>query len=135
MDAAPEPTVLPQRCAVHSEMDACAVCDRCGAFLCEACRHTAEEKTICAACEDRRSNRPPSREAVVALVLAALGPLGLLPGLAGGLLGWRELGRIKRGESPASGEGYARLAQALGALYAVALVVIVLWALARIVNE
>jgi hypothetical protein len=139
MDVAPDssqpPPPLPQRCAAHPEADSCAVCERCGAFLCEACRRTVDEKILCAACEERRSNRPPSREATVALILAALGPVGILPGLVGGFLGWRELKRIRDGASPASGEGWARLAQALGALYAVALVAVLLWALARMVAE
>jgi hypothetical protein len=135
MDVAPETEPAPRRCALHPEADACGVCDRCGAFVCEACRHPSGETTLCAACEDRRTNRPPSREASVALLLAGLGPLGLVPGLVGGFLGWRELGRIRRGEAPASGEGWARLAQALGALYAVALVALVCWAVARVVVE
>ena len=66
-------------------------------------------------------------------MLALLGPVGLLPGIAGGVLGWRELKRIRSGEAPVSGEGYARLSQALGVLYAAALGLGVLSALARIV--
>ncbi|MGC4118936.1 MAG: hypothetical protein QM765_31090 [Myxococcales bacterium] len=124
MDPSPEaaaPAAETRFCAAHPAAEACALCDRCGAFVCPACRRSVDGQVLCAACEDRRSNRPPSREAKASLVLALLGPLGLAPGIAGGILAWHELGRIRRGESPATGAGYCQLAQALGVLYALVL--------------
>lgn len=131
MDVPLETAPLPKRCALHSAADAVAVCERCGAFACESCRRDVEGSALCASCQDRRLNRPPSAAAVLSLVLAALTPLGLLPGIAGGVIGARELKRIQAGQSPVTGEGYARLARALGAFSAAALVAIVLWAVAR----
>ena len=135
MDATPSAPVVEKRlCASHPEVEACAVCDRCGAFVCSSCRRELDGSALCVACEDRRKNRPPSPEAKASLVLALLGPLGLLPGIAGGVLAWRELERIRKGESPATGEGYCRLAQALGVLYALVLGLGLFSALNRFLN-
>ena len=108
----------PGRCVVH-DTEASAICARCGAFVCERCHQPRADQLLCLACQERHANQPPSREALAALVLSLLGPLGIVPALLGGVLGWRELRRIRAGFAPESGEGYARLAQALGALFAV----------------
>ncbi len=135
MDAPPVATAAERRfCATHPEVEASDVCGRCGAFVCQPCRRESDGRVTCVACEERRKNRPPSPEAKASLVLALLGPLGLLPGIAGGVLAWRELERIRRGESPATGEGWCRLAQALGVLYALVLGLGVISALGRLLE-
>ena len=128
MTEQPADLAAPRRCALHRSSDAEEVCARCGAFLCAECRRPLEGALVCAGCEERRANRPPSGEANLALTLALLGFAGLLPGIVGGLLAWRELRRIRAGTAPTSSEGYARLACALGALYAVALAAALGWA-------
>ena len=125
MSTEPADSPVIRKCAVHAEVDARSVCSRCGAFVCEACERVFEGVTTCAACVEREDNRPPSREAVVAIVFAVLVPVGLIPGLIGGVLGWRELVRIRRGQAPRSGEGYARLAVGLGALALVAALAVI----------
>ncbi|MBS2026362.1 MAG: hypothetical protein JST54_00540 [Deltaproteobacteria bacterium] len=64
---------------------------------------------------------------MTALIVALLMPFGLVPGLIGGMLGRHELSRIKRGESPKSGEGYARLALWLGVVAVVGLLALIAW--------
>ena len=116
MSTEPTDSAAIRRCAVHPAVDARAVCSRCGAFVCEVCERVEGGVTTCAACVEREDNRPPSADAKVALVFALLMPFGLIPGLIGGVLGWRELARIKRGQSPKAGEGYVRLAVGLGVM-------------------
>src|SRR4051812_41989091 len=98
---------------MHPDVDADAVCSRCGAFVCARCHRLVEGQVLCAGCDERVRTLPPSAAAKLAILLALFGPVGLVPGLVGGGLGWRELHRIRRGEAPASGEGYAVVARAL----------------------
>jgi hypothetical protein len=60
-----------------------------------------------------------------------LGPFGVVPGIVGGVLGLLELRRIRGGDAPSSGEGYAVFACALGTVFAVAAAFLALSAIAR----
>jgi len=113
-------------CATHPDLTAVATCARCGGFLCGDCVELAGETPYCAACVVvlRREARP-SRVVQVALALNVVGlaclpcslalPLPtLVAGLAGVVLGTRELRRIARGEGAERGRSQARVTTVLG---------------------
>ncbi|ATB44936.1 hypothetical protein [Corallococcus macrosporus] len=113
-------------CATHPDVAAVATCARCGTFLCGDCLELAGETPYCAPCVGvlRREARP-SRVIQVALALNVAGlaclpcslalPLPtLVAGLAGVVLGLRELRRIARGEGAARGRTQAQVTAALG---------------------
>ncbi|MFY2556138.1 B-box zinc finger protein [Corallococcus terminator] len=113
-------------CARHADASAVATCTRCGSFLCGECLEVVGESAFCAPCVSlRRSEGPVSRAAWGALALGVMGLLTLpcslalpLPPLVAGVgsvvLGMREAGRIRRGESPEKGRVPARVAYVLG---------------------
>lgn len=115
-------------CAVHVESSAVATCSRCGSFLCGECLELVGESAFCAPCVSlRRSEGPASRAAWGALGLGVMGLVAMpctlsmpLPPLVAGVgslvLGLREAGRIRRGESPEKGRVPARVAYVLGGL-------------------
>ncbi|MCP3163458.1 hypothetical protein [Myxococcus qinghaiensis] len=113
-------------CARHAEVSAVATCTRCGSFLCGECLELFGESAFCEPCVSlRRKDGPVSRAAWGALGLGVLGLLvlpctlamplpPLVAGVGGVVLGMREAGRIRRGESPAKGRVPARVAYVLG---------------------
>ncbi|WIG94534.1 hypothetical protein KGD87_29035 [Myxococcus sp. SDU36] len=113
-------------CATHPDAAAVATCTRCGGFLCGDCTELAGEAPYCAPCVAvlRREARP-SRVIRVALALNVAGlvclpcslalPLPtLVAGLAGVVLGLRELRRIARGEGAERGRTLAWVTTGLG---------------------
>ena len=121
-------TATGARCASHPDVAAVATCARCGSFLCGDCTEVVGESPYCAPCVVllRREARP-SRVVRTALALNVVG-LGCLPcslalplptlvaGVAGLVLGTRELRRIRRGEGPERGRTQAQVVLWLGAL-------------------
>ncbi|QSQ20855.1 hypothetical protein JY651_37355 [Pyxidicoccus parkwayensis] len=116
------------RCASHPDVAAVATCARCGGFLCGDCTEVVGESPYCEPCVgmSRREARP-SRVVQAALGLNLLGiaclpcwlglPLPtLVAGVAGFVLGLRELRRIHRGEGPERGRAQARVTLLLGVL-------------------
>ncbi|MCP3136384.1 hypothetical protein [Pyxidicoccus xibeiensis] len=120
------PPATGARCGIHPEMAAVATCARCGTFLCGDCTEVVGESPYCAPCLDvLRKSAKPSWVVQVALGLNVLGvaclpcsmalPLpSLVAGLAGVLLGSRELRRIRDGHGPERGITQARVARGLG---------------------
>lgn len=116
------------RCASHPDVAAVATCARCGNFLCGDCTELVGESPSCAPCVAvRRREAKPSRVVQVALALNVVGlaclpcslalPLPtLVAGLAGVVLGARELRRIRRGEGAERGRTQAQGGLALGGL-------------------
>lgn len=105
------------RCAQHGDRPAVAACDRCGAYVCAACRRHYDYRPLCSTCLPLRSHGGPrSGRAVAAVVLAGVGlVLPILPlGPLGAFLGHLELGAIARGEAPFGGRGFARAAVLFG---------------------
>ncbi len=115
-------------CAHHPDVSAVATCMRCGTFLCGDCTELVGESPCCAPCVALlRKEARPSRVVQVALALNVVGlaclpcslalPLPtLVAGLAGVVLGMRELRRIARGEGAERGRNQARVTAALGGL-------------------
>lgn len=116
------------RCATHPDVAAVATCARCGSFLCGDCTDVVGESPYCAPCVVllRREARP-SRVVQGALALNVLGlaclpcslalPLpSLVAGVAGLVLGTRELKRIRRGDGPERGRVQAQVTLGLGVL-------------------
>ncbi|MFP2928591.1 hypothetical protein ACLESO_26030 [Pyxidicoccus sp. 3LG] len=116
------------RCGAHPDLAAVATCARCGTFLCGECTEVLGESPYCAPCiEVLRRSAKPSRVVQVALVLNVLGlaclpcslalPLPtLVAGLAGVVLGSRELRRIRGGQGPERGRTQAQVVRALGSV-------------------
>jgi hypothetical protein len=101
-----------QLCPSH-QVEAVGSCTRCGAFVCETCRRWMSEKPFCMPCLTRLGNKP-SGEATLALLLATLGLVLWLPGIAAIVLANRELKRVERGEAPEASKDFATLARTLG---------------------
>jgi hypothetical protein len=129
------------RCATHPDVAAVATCARCGSFLCGDCTEVVGESPYCAPCVVllRREARP-SRVVQGALALNVVGlaclpcslalPLPtLVAGVAGLVLGSRELRRIRRGEGAEKGRTQAQVVVALGALNGVLSGLWLLWLL------
>ena len=122
------PTPTGAVCAHHPDVPAVATCRRCGNFLCGDCTELVGESPHCAPCVAfLRQAARPSRVVQVALALNVVGlaclpcslamPLPtLVAGLAGVVLGMRELRRIARGEGSARGRNQARVTAALGGM-------------------
>ena len=111
-------------CPLHPESRADGTCSRCGTFVCERCRKWQVGRMLCLRCHTVALGEKPSTRATVALVFATLGFCGFVPGIVGLVLGYRELGAIRRGESPGSGEGWAVLARNVGWFHVAMLVII-----------
>ncbi|XXF78105.1 DUF2569 family protein [Myxococcaceae bacterium GXIMD 01537] len=56
--AAPARVSLPEHCPLHPERACTGICERCGVFLCVACRHPRTQ-THCHACAPRDDLREP----------------------------------------------------------------------------
>jgi hypothetical protein len=119
----------PAACQLHHAA-ATGTCARCGAFACDACSRWQANQRLCAACFARLGERP-SREANVALLFSTFGLCLGLPGIAGLVLGVRELRRIRRGEAPAAGETNAELARNIGVVSLVMLALAAVWAVRK----
>lgn len=111
-------------CPLHPESLADGTCSRCGTFVCERCRKWQVGRMLCLRCHTVAIGEKPSTRATVALVFATLGFCGFVPGIVGLVLGHLELGAIRRGESPGSGEGWAVLARNVGWFHVAMLVII-----------
>jgi hypothetical protein len=105
----PEALSIRPPCVVHPGI-AAGVCGRCGTFVCSACLGRAG---ICVECAARQQ---PSLLAVAATILGALSFCSFFPGILAIILGTIELGRIRRGSSPAQGADWARSGCVLGAV-------------------
>ncbi|AKQ69605.1 Glutamate synthase [NADPH] large chain [Myxococcus hansupus] len=115
-------------CGNHPDVPAVATCMRCGTFLCGDCTELVGQSPYCACAPCvaiMRKEARPSRVVQVALALNVVGlvclpcsltlPLPtLVAGLAGVVLGLRELHRIARGEGAERGRNQARVTTALG---------------------
>jgi len=114
------------RCAKHAETPAVGVCPRCGTFLCAACAVPFESAALCSPCFERAVREPGVSSQAWAALYLGLGGLtcGFVPGLVGLVLAYRELERIRLGESPPGGRALARAGQLLGWLNAVLLLVV-----------
>ncbi len=119
-------------CRLHPDVAAVALCSRCGSFVCEDCR-LDRDPVRCPRCHEVALGAAPSGQAVAALVLATCGFAGFVPGIVGLVLARREIDRIRRGEAPLRGLGYAELARNLGwfhaAMLAASLIALAAWAL------
>ncbi|GMU58717.1 MAG: hypothetical protein AMXMBFR34_04800 [Myxococcaceae bacterium] len=113
-------------CQPH-QAPATGTCARCGVFVCDGCTKWQAEKRLCAGCFSRLGEKP-SKEANLALLLSTFGLCLGVPGIFGLWLAQRELGRIRRGESPAAGEANALLARTIGVVSLVMLAFGVVWA-------
>jgi hypothetical protein len=118
----PAPAAL---CQPH-QAPATGTCARCGAFTCDACSRWQAEQRLCRSCFDRLGERP-SRQANVALLLSTFGLCLGVPGVVGLWLAVQELGRIRRGESPAAGQATAELARNVGVVSLVMLAFAAVW--------
>lgn len=114
------------RCAKHAEAPAVGICPRCGTFLCDACGVSFEGTVLCSPCFERNAREPGVSSQAWAALYLGLGGLtcGFVPGLVGLVLAYRELERIRLGESPPGGRALARAGQLLGWLNAVLLLVV-----------
>jgi hypothetical protein len=114
------------RCAKHAEAPAVGICPRCGTFLCAACGVPFENAVLCSPCFERNTREPRASSQAWASLYLGLGGLvfGFVPGLVGLVLAYRELERIRLGESPPGGRALARAGQLLGWLNAVLLLLV-----------
>ena len=123
------PTPTGALCATHPTVAAVDACERCGSYVCGECLEFTNDAVRCKDCF-ARDRQKPSNRAIWALVLSVVGiQCGLLPGIAGLILGTQELAAIERGEAPTSGKSLARGAQIIGAID-VGLLIIALLAVA-----
>jgi hypothetical protein len=111
-------------CPIHPERPADGTCTRCGTFVCERCRKWQVGRMLCLRCHTVALGEKPSQRATLALLFATVGFCGFVPGLVALVLGHQELAAIRRGESSASGEGWAVLARNVGWFHLAMLVVI-----------
>ncbi len=105
-------------CTYHPDKEAAGVCSSCGRPFCHTCMVESTGKSYCRPCAVTtigRDRQSASDMAVGAIILSAasIGFCGLtaIPGM---ILGFIELGRIKRGESPEAGRGMAKAAAIIG---------------------
>ncbi|HJL18755.1 MAG TPA: DUF4190 domain-containing protein [Sandaracinaceae bacterium LLY-WYZ-13_1] len=118
MEANAEPRT-PAGASCHQHADAAAVgtCDRCGVYVCAACRRFYDYVPLCSDCYDRRSHAAPaSPRARWSVLLAILGvAFVVIPfGIPAVFLAHTELAAIERGQASAGGRGTARAAVLLG---------------------
>ncbi len=119
-----EATAAP--CPSHPDRPADGTCSRCGTFLCEKCRKWQVGRMLCLRCHTVALGEKPSQRATLALIFATVGFCGFLPGVVALVLGYQELAAIKRGESPASGHGWAVLARNVGWFHVTMIAIIVI---------
>lgn len=112
---------MTQTCSGHGHE---GTCERCGAFICPACRKWVDERPHCASCH-AAMRKGASPRAIAALGLAAAGLCLLVPGPVAALLAALELAAIRGGRAPRAGRDYAVPALALGGLETLILVGIV----------
>ncbi|MFL5318708.1 MAG: DUF4190 domain-containing protein [Myxococcaceae bacterium] len=124
------------RCAVHPDAPAVELCQRCGNFVCGDCLELVEGVPYCTSCFKRSVSGSASKQAVAALVFSIIGlNCGFLPGIAGLVLGMRELRAIELNQSPAAGKSVAKAARTIGVinivLLGLAVVGFLIWRVGR----
>ena len=119
------------RCFNHPDKEAAGVCVVCGQPFCHACAvEFSDGSLFCrpdAACGQALVKSGPSTLAILALVLAIAGITNCVTGVAGVILGFIELDKIKKKQSPPEGRKFARAAVIVG------IATVVLFALLEIV--
>ncbi|MCP3100951.1 hypothetical protein LZ198_18930 [Myxococcus sp. K15C18031901] len=119
-------------CPRHPQRAAEGTCSRCGTFVCEECRQRRSRRTFCVDCSVREAHEGPSPRARLALKFSTAGFLGFVPGLAGLVLGMKELAAIRRGEAPVAGEPMAVVARNVGWFHLVMLLLVVFVLLTKV---
>ena len=134
MRPAPSAPVLPSdaQCGNHPDAPAVALCARCGVFVCARCRHATVASELCDRCHALYVKGKPSREANLALLLATLGFVAVIPGVVALFLAQKELRRVDAARSPLAGRSVAELARVLGIFHLLVLVVLIVIAASRL---
>jgi len=117
-------------CASHPGVAATGICSRCFRGCCPSCLTIASDgRYFCVNCVVIGRNPPAIADgssigplAIVSMVLSLVGISGIccFPGIAmaisGSVMGIVELGRIRKGQSPAGGRGFAIAGCIIGAV-------------------
>jgi len=119
-------------CTCHRGTEATGLCQGCGLPFCDACLlRTPDGVVCCRSCAQTGACRPKPRDpgglAIASLVLSLAGfmfcGVTAIPGM---VMGFVELGRIKRGESPESGRGMALAGAIVGTILTAAILLSIL---------
>lgn len=106
------------QCALHPEVPAVEICERCGAFACGNCVEFTQgvpSQTLCSTCHSRYFSQKASQRAVAGLVLGLVGiSMCWVLGIVAWILGQQELEAIDRCEAPEQGRNLATGAKWLG---------------------
>lgn len=118
------------RCIYHPQVEAVADCEACGRPYCRACLVELDGRSYCRPCAEAGAGltrQSASELAVAALILSASSiafcGITAIPGM---ILGFVELGKINRGDSPEAGRNMAKAAAIIGAVVTGLLVLSVL---------
>ncbi len=105
-------------CTYHPDKEADGVCSSCGRPFCRACMVESAGKSYCRPCAATAigQNRQGASDMAVGAIILSAASIGLcgFTAIPGMILGFIELGRIKRGESPEAGRGMAKAAAIIG---------------------
>lgn len=107
-------------CVYHPDIVAAGTCENCGRPFCQGCIVEVEGKVYCRPCASSGaavSRKSASDMAVASVILSASSLFFcVLTSIPGMILGFIELGRINRGESPEEGRGMAKAGAIIGAV-------------------
>lgn len=105
-------------CINHPGKAAIGTCIICSRPFCSACAIEMPDGSLFCypdmACGNALVNTGPSRMSILALILSLIGLTTGVTGLVGAIIGFMELGKVKRGESTAESRKYARAAIIVG---------------------
>lgn len=118
------------RCIFHTENEAVAICEECGRPFCGSCLVERDGRQYCrpdALAGAGITRKSASELAVAALILSATSVMFCgITAIPGMIMGFIELGRINRGDSPEAGRSMARAAAIIGVIITVLMVLAVI---------
>lgn len=98
-------------CTYHPGVGAIGVCQTCGRPVCPNCQVWVQGRSYCRQCLSMtvpsHPGQGPGGLAITSFVLSLAGFACGITAIPGLIIGLVELGKIRRGESPAPGRGFA----------------------------
>lgn len=119
-------------CTYHGGTAAAGYCEVCGKPFCRACLvEVPDGRNYCRGCAYSAGSGPEpgaSGMAVASLVLSIVSifacPVTAIPGM---IMGFVEMGRIKRGDAPKAGNGFALAGAIIGSVVTALMVLVVIF--------